>query len=555
MAGNEHAQRWEGLKTERSSWDAHWRELSDYLLPRSGRFIVSDRNRGEKRHNSILDNTGTKACRTLGAGLMAGMSSPSRPWFKLATPDAELNKYGPVKLWLADVTQLMLRVFAKSNTYRALHSGYEELGVFGTWSCIQQPDFANVIHLHPMTIGEFCIATNWKGDVDTLYRQFDATVRQLVAEFGLENCSSAVQNLYRSGALEKWVTVVHAIEPRTDRDPRKSDNKNMPWSSCYFELGARKGAYLRESGFKTFPSLAARWAVSGGDIYGNSPGMDALGDAKQLQHEQLRKAQGIDHMTNPAIGLPTSAKNAELDTLPGGVSYFDASTGGQGGRNLMDVRIDLGHLLADIQDVRQRIREAFSADLFLMLANSTNPQMTATEVAERHEEKMLMLGPVLERLTSELHVPLVNNTFDAMLSAGIVPPPPDELQGVDLNVEFVSMLAQAQRAVATNGVDRFVANLGQVAAFKPDVLDKFDADQWVDEYSDVLGVSPSMIVASDKVAIVRQQRAQAQQQAAQAERMNQMSQTAKNLGQTPTTGGNAASDVMNLFSGYTTAGA
>jgi hypothetical protein len=261
-------------------------------------------------------------------------------------------------------------------------------------------------------------------------------------------------------------------------------------------------------------------------------------------------------MTNPAIVLPTSAKNSEIDTLPGGVSYFDASTGGGlGGRNLMDVRIDLNHLLGDIQDVRQQIREAFSADLFLMLANSTNPQMTATEVAERHEEKMLMLGPVLERLTSELHVPLVNNTFDAMNEAGILPTPPDELRGVDLNVEFVSMLAQAQRAIATNGVDRFVVNLGQIAALKPGVLDKFDEDAWADEYSDVLGVSPSLIVASDKVALIRKQRAQAQQQAAQVEQMNQMSQTAKNLGQTPTTGGNAASDVMNLFSGYTAAGA
>lgn len=550
MDKNQYVTRWGELNTELSTWVPHWTELSRNLLPRSGRFFVQDRNKGDKRHNKILDNTGTMAAGTLAAGLMAGMTSPARPWFKLATPDANLNKYAPVKMWLEETTQLMLRVFAKSNAYRALHAGYEELGVFGTWAGIMEPDYRGVIHLHPLTIGEFAIATDWKGNVDTLYRRFDVTVRQMVREFGLANCSTSVQSMFRNGNLDKWVTIIHAIEPRTDRDPSKLDARNMAWASVYIEEGAGANQYLREGGAKTFKALGARWATSGGDVYGNSPGMMALGDVKQLQHQQLRKAQGIDHMTNPAVVLPTSAKTSNVDTLPGGVSYFDVASGGAGGRNLMDVRIDLNHLLADIQDVRQRVRGAFHADLFLMLANSTNPQMTATEVAERHEEKMLMLGPVLERLTAELHIPLVDMTFDAMLEAGIVPPPPPELQGMDLNVEFVSMLAQAQRAISTNGVDRYVANLGMVANIKPGVLDRFDEDAWADNYADMLGVSPTLIVPMEKAALVRKARAQAVQQQAQAEQMQQASETARNLGSVQTPTGNAATDVMNLFSGY-----
>ena len=201
--------------------------------------------------------------------------------------------------------------------------------------------------------------------------------------------------------------------------------------------------------------------------------------------------------------------------------------------------------------MRERIRGAFSADLFLMLANSINPSMTATEVAERHEEKLLMLGPVLERLHSELLDPLIESTFDHMIQAGIVPQPPPELHGMQLNVQFVSMLAQAQRAIATNSVDRFVGNLGQIAAFAPAVLDKLDTDMWADKYSDMLGVDPEFIVPSEKVALIRQQRAkqaQAQQAAAMAE---QGANAMQKLGSVETPNGNAGADVMNAFSGYT----
>jgi hypothetical protein len=543
--------RWGALKSERSTWWSHWSEISDFVLPRSGRFFLQDRNRGQKRHNNIYDNTGTKSLRVLAAGMMAGMTSPARPWFRLATPDAELNKSPAVKLWLSQVTRLMLDIFAKSNTYRALHSMYEELGAFGTASSIIMPDYQNVIHMYPLTTGEFCLAQNWKGEVVTLYREFQKTVGEMVTEFGRDKCSTNVQNLWDRGSLDQWITIVHAIEPRADRDSTKRDSLNMPWKSVYFELNGAKDKFLSESGFKNFPAIAARWATSGGDIYGNSPGMDALGDIKQLQHEQMRKAQGIDYMTKPPLQVPASMKGRDVDTLPGGISFVDQAGPAGGIRTAFDTRLDLNHLLGDIQDVRERIRGAFSADLFLMLANSTNNAMTATEVAERHEEKMLMLGPVVERLHSEMLDPLIETTFEHMLAAGIVPPPPPELHGMDLNVTYVSMLAQAQRAIATNGIDRFVGNLGQVASFKPDVLDKFDSDTWADKYSDMLGVDPEFIIPSDKVALIRNARAKAQAQAQQAAQAEQVASAAQKLGTVQTPSGNAGNDVMQAFSGYT----
>ena len=540
--------RWGQLKSERASWYAHWQELTSYILPRNGRYFVQDRNRGYRRHNNIYDSTGTRALRTLGAGMMSGATSPARQWFRLATPDPELNSFTPVKLWLDDVTKRMQRVFQKSNTYNSLHQMYEELGCFGTSASIMLPDFQNVIHHYPLTCGEYCISTDAKGRVCTLYREFDMTVSQMVKEFGLENCSVSVQNMYRTGSLDQWVPIIHAIEPRADRDIGKRDSKNMPFGSWYFEVGGENGQFLRESGFMQFPALCPRWSVVGGDIYGNSPGMEALGDIKQLQHEQLRKAQAIDYQTKPPLQVPASMKNRDVETLPGGISYYDGASNGI--KTAFEVNLNLNYLLADIVDCRDRVRGSFYADLFLMLANMQNTRMTATEVAERHEEKLIMLGPVLERLHNELLSPLVDMTFTRMIEAGMVPPAPAELQGMDLNIEFVSMLAQAQRAIGTNAVDRFVGNLGAIAQMKPDILDKFDQDQWADVYADMLGVDPSLIVADKDVALLRNARNQALAAKEQAAVMQQQSQTVKNMAQAPTEGQNALTDVVNMFSGY-----
>jgi hypothetical protein len=538
------------LKTERASWIAHWQEISSYLLPRNGRFFVQDRDRGQRRNNAIYDSTGTKSLRILAAGLMGGLTSPARPWFRLAVSDSKLTKNAGVKIWLDDCTTKMLDIFAKSNTYRALHGMYEELGAFGTSACIMMEDYDSVIRHYPLTVGEFCIATDYRGDVCTLYREFQKTVSEIVKEFGYDNCSNAVRNMYDQGQLDQWITIIHAIEPREDRDHSKLDSKNMPWSSVYYELGGESDKPLRESGYKKFPALCPRWGVAGGDIYGNSPGMEALGDVKQLQHEQLRKAQCIDYQTNPPLQVPTSMKNRDVETLPGGISFVDSASTGGGIKTAFDVQLNLAYLLQDIQDVRTRISSAFYSDLFLMLSQDQTGRMTATEVSERHEEKMLMLGPVLERLHNELLEPLIDTTFQIMLEAGVVPPPPPELQGQVLSVELVSMLAQAQRAIATNGIDRFVGGLESIAQIKPEVLDKFDADVWANDYADMLGVDPTMLVSDEQVAMVRQARAQAQAKAQQSAMANQQADTAQKLGTVNTTGGNAASDVMNMFSGY-----
>jgi hypothetical protein len=538
------------LWTERSSWVAHWRDISEYQQPRAGRFIATDRNRGERRDNRILDNTAVFGARTLAAGLMSGMTSPARPWFKLEIQDKDLMESAAVKEWLHDSATLIRAIFASSNTYRALHSMYQELGLFGTAASIVLPDFDNVLHHYPLTIGEYALGTNAKGEVDTLVREFQMTVGQAVEQFGVDNVSMSIRNLWTKGSYDSWVDVVHMIQPRRDRDTRKMDGKNKRFASIYLEPGKDNfDKFLSESGFDRFPALAPRWEVTGGDVYGTSPGMECLGDVKQLQHQQLRKGQGIDYQVNPPLVVPTRYKEAQKSRLPGGVMYVDGQGAQQTVRSAFDVNLNLQHLGLDIQDVRERIRAAYYADLFMMLANDNRSGITATEVAERHEEKLLMLGPVLERLHNELLSPLIDTAFDYAERAGILPEPPPELQGLDLKVEFISVLAQAQRAVAASGVDRLLGTVGQLAGLKPEVLDKVDFDQVVDDYAEMYGVNPKIIIPDDKVAALREQRAQqmAAQQAAAA--VPAMADTAKTVGEVDAQG---VQDVMASLQGYGT---
>jgi hypothetical protein len=550
------------LWNDRSSYDSHVQDIADFLLPRAARFDSADRNRdGASNYNSIIDETGTQAHGVLEAGLMAGMTSPARPWVKLATPDRDLMEYGPVKVWLSKVTQKMLTVFAKSNTYRAFRSTYGQLGAFGTGAVITVDNYDNVLHNYPQLFGRYAIGLDHLGMADTIYRTMTKTVAQLVEEFGRENCSMTVRNLYDRGSYDSSVAVLHAIEPRRDRDYAKRDAKNMRWKSCYLELG-RDGEqqYLRESGFREFPAICPRWLVDGDDTYASRwPAAIALGSIKQLQQEQLKKSTAIDYQVEPPLQVPIAYKNQDIDRLPGGVMFVDMANPTGGIRSAFEVNLNLQHLLLDIQDVRQRIDKSFFVDLFKMLANDTRSNVTAREIAERHEEKLLMLGPVLESLHNEMLQPFVEITFAKMMRAGLFGQgtelePPQELHGQDLDIEFISTLAQAQRAVGTSSVDRLIGTIASMSQIWPEAKDKLDPDQAIDVYSDMLGVDPGLIVADDKVALIRKGRAQQQQMAqaaAMAPAMKDMAGAAKDVSQADPEGLKSAA---SAFSGYSIPG-
>ncbi|AHB70331.1 hypothetical protein P262_02763 [Cronobacter malonaticus] len=502
------------LEQERETFEPHWRELSDFIIPRGSRFLTSEANRGDRRNNKIVDPTATMANRTLSSGMMSGITSPARPWFKLATPDPEMMDYGPVKLWLETVQNRMNDMFNKSNLYQSLPLVYSSLGTFATGAMAVLEDEEDVIRTMPFPVGSYYIANSPRLSVDTCFRKFSMTVRQLVREFGLNNVSSSTKIAFENGTYEKWVDVVHAVYPNMNRETGKMNAKNKAFRSVYFEVGGDNDKVLRESGYDEFPIMAPRWEVNGEDVYGSScPGMIALGQVKALQLEQRRKAQQIDKQTNPPMIGPTSLKTQRVSLLPGDITYVDQVTGAEGLRPAYQVNPNLGDLLGDIQDTRQLINSAYFVDLFMMLQNVNTRSMPVEAVIEMKEEKLLMLGPVLERLNDEFLDPLIDRAFSMMARKNMLPEPPEEMQGMPLRIEYISVMAQAQKAIGLSSLERFVGFVGNLASAKPEALDKLDVDQAIDNYAVMSGVSPTVVVPQEQAQQTRSDRAQQQQQA------------------------------------------
>lgn len=541
--------RLEALRSERSTFIPLYRELSDYHLSHRGRFLTSDRNKGYKRNTKQINNTSRMASRTLASGMMSGITSPARPWFRLSSGESDLDDFQSVKLWLHQVQQIMYKVFSQSNTYNSLHQLYSELGVFGTAAMGIFHDFENVIWCNPYTVGSYMIGLNNKNVSDTFYREYEITVAQTIKQFGIENVSQSVKELWEKGNSEAWVKIVHAVEPNDDRDGNSPLARDKAWRSVYYEskCGSKDGdKFLRESGFDDFPFVTPRWDVTAEDIYATDcPGITSLGDTKALQLAERRKYQALDKVVNPPLQGPSSLKNK----LNGGsVGPNDIIWHDQNGDGLRSVyenfRPDINAINQEIVRVEGRISRSFYEDLFLMLAQSDRRQMTAREVAEKHEEKLLMLGPVLERLHTELLDPLIDRTFSILQKNGVLPPPPAELQNRELNVEYVSVLAQAQRLVATGAVDRLLGFAGQLSPIWSEARHKVNATRAIDEYAESLGTDPSLIRSEDEVAALMAAEAQQMQQAQAMAMAEQGAKVAKTASETNLSEDNALGTVM-----------
>lgn len=516
-----HRRRLEELKGIRSPWEATWQALADYIEPT--RYRPQMKPEGPMSRAKIVDSTGTFANKTLASGMHSGITSPARPWFRLTTFDPDLKDYAPVKLYLSQVEQKLREVFQKSNIYPAFHTGYGDLGQFGQSVGILVEDQAHMIRMQQLLHGTFWIARDHNGISTTLYRKFRWSVQRIIGRFGYDACSMPIRDQYDRGNYDKTFDICHAIEPRMSRDPQKIDKRNKPFLSNYWEADhANDDRLLEESGFDENPIIAPPWELAGDDDYALSPGQIALGDIKMLQLEQTRKLEAIDKMVRPPMTGPTAMRNNPASLLPGSVTYVDDPSG-KGFRPAMEVTLRLGELMNDIREVQDRVRQANYADLFLMISNMEGIQpRNQFEIAERKEEKLLALGPVLENIYNGQLQPVIDRTYAILDRRDELPPPPPELEERELQIEYISMLAQAQKAVSTGSIERVVSFVGNMAAVKPDLLDKLDADEAVDQYADMVGAPPSIIVPDDKVKASRDARAQRQQMAENAEMANKM---------------------------------
>lgn len=538
------------LWSERATFDQHWRDLSDFLMPRRTRFFAADRNRGDKRNQNIINSTGRFSARTLSSGLHAGLTSPARPWMKLAVRDKTLGKLPAIKLWLHQVTERMLTIFATSNLYNVLPMVYGDMGIFGTAAMSMLQDSRDLFRCYSYPIGSYALGLDRRGLVSTFVRDYELSVRQVVEEFGVQKdgrtidwttISSHVKTAWDKGQYESPVPVTWIVTPNAGASRDRLEAKYLPFHSCYFENGSQEKKFLRESGFETFPIFAPRWDITGEDTYGTDcPGMTALGDVRQLQIMERRKGQAIAKMVDPPLVGSSALRTQKTSLLPGDVTYEDTRDGMKGLRSIHEVNLNIDHLARDIANVEYRIQRAFYEDLFLMLARSDDARgsqpPTAREIDERHEEKLLALGPVLERTGDELLDPIVDRTYALMDMVGLIPDAPPQLRGVRLKVEYISILAQAQKLVGVASQDRFLQSTGALVQVYPEMRHKVRPFKVVDSYADMLGVDPELIVPDEEAtaALEAEKKAVAAQQ--QADQAVAVTQAAKNAAQTPLTG-------------------
>lgn len=495
--------------------------------------------------------------------MMAGITSPARPWFRLTTPDPDLAEFGRVKEYLHTVGQRMSNMFLKSNLYNTLPVVYGDLGTFATAPMSVEEDFEDVILTRSYPVGSYMIAKDHRGKVNVFMREFAMTVSQVVEKFATydaktgkplwDNFSSFVKSSYERGQTEQWVYVVHVIKPNPDFNPFKFQSKNKRFISCYYEQGgAANGAVnyitseidndkvLQEKGFDRFPVLVPRWEVTGEDVYGTDcPGITALGDIKGLYIMEKRKAQAVEKLVNPPMVGPTLMKTMKSSILAGEITYIDEREGQKGFRPAHEVNPRVQELLLDIEKHEQRIRRAYYEDLFLMMANSDRRNITAREIEERDEEKLLALGPVLEQLNQDLLDPLIDISYHNMNEQNQLPPPPEELQGMALKVEYVSIMAQAQKLVGLSSVERFTSFAAQVASVDPSVLQKINSDELIDTYAEITSIPPKIVRTDEEVAEIRDNQAKAAQAQATMEALKQGAGAAKQLSETDISGDNA----------------
>lgn len=501
-------QRWQDLKLQREPFLNHWQQVSKFVAPYSGRFNIHEHNQ-KRDQRFILDAHATHALNILASGMMSGASSPARPWFKITPVDDELLNDYQVTTWCDEVQKKLLKIFQQSNTYNSLHQLYRELALFGTGVDIIYNDPINVIQHHLLSAGEYCVETNAVGDVDTMYRNFELTTVQAVKFFGYENLPPEIQRAYDHGDLGVYWEFIHAIEPRIDRDYNANDNKNMPWGSYYIAVSS--SALIQESGFEYFPCVVPRWDIMGIDAYGVSPSMQHLPDIKQLQQETLRKAELIEIYTKPPIQVPSSARQNPISLGAGAINFVQSTGADQSIKPIVQSVGDLNAIRQDIAEIKQSIDKAFFVDLFMMIQQTAGDRRTTVEIYALQQEQMLALGPVMERMQNECLGRLVEIGYRKLLESNQLPEMPASLQGNPITIEYTSVLAQSQKSVDINAVDRLVSALSASAQIMPEVLDRIDPDGYVDEYRDRLGVAPKLLRSKEEADQIRQQRAQAQQ--------------------------------------------
>lgn len=524
-----------GMDNDRAQLLPIWRDIRDFIAPRTARFQGEQVDSGIRQDLNIINTSPRLAVRILGSGMQSGVTSPIRPWFRLGTPDPDLQKKQNVKEWLWEVENVLREIMSRSNMYDRLKSTYMVEGTYGTSCLFVDEDPDDIIRAHDFPMGTFMLATSAAGRANQMYRDCTMTARQMMEKFK-ERCPEEVKLAYDRGNYTARFQVCHIVEDNQLYRPGSALKTQKKFASVYLYHGAAGDkAILDYQGYDYNPFFGPRWDVLGEDVYGTGCGEYALGDSKQLQLMEKRSLQILDAVARPNMLADASLRTQRVSNLPGETTYQNGLINGNAGYRptyqISNPPIDL--IDNKSQRVEARIDEAFYKNLFLLVTEiADQPNITATQINTMREEKLLQLGPVLERLNDELLDPLIDTVFNIAMSRGLLPPAPEELQGMALRVEYISVLAQAQKAMGIGNIERFIGFVGNYAQFDPGAINKLNTNEIIDQYGDGIAVPPRLIRTNEEVEAIAQQQAQQQQMAAAAEMAPKMAGAVKAMNDT-----------------------
>ena len=502
-------------------------ELADYFCPNSARFIARNANKGRKKSKKIIDSTPLIALRNFSSGMMSGATSPTSRWFRTGVVNKNIEKNHSVKDWCYKQAELTRQILNASNFYQILPEVYKQLGVFSFAAISLESDYEDVVTFKNLPIGSYYFARDNKGKIDTLCRSYMISAKNMVKEFGKENCSQEVID-----ALEKTPNtlfeIVHFVtvnEEYVKDSPVKYQKKFI---SVYYEANS-EDKFLRKSGFDRFPYVVFEASTNGEDDYPcMGPATHALPDVKQLMTLVKEYAKAAKKIVSPAYKGPASLKNKGFADTPS--AYVEEDENGRGISPVYEVNPRVLEIKQVMDELKQTIKEHFYNDLFAMILNTAERGRTATEVNELKEEKMVLLSPLLEQIHNALKQ-ILDWIYYEQIDKGILPEAPEELEGQEIQIEFISTLAQAQKIASISAIERFTTFVSNIAqALDPILLQKVKAEKVIEDYADIINIDPSQLASEDEVAQYREMMNQKQQQQEQIAAMTQGSQMIKNMG-------------------------
>ncbi len=502
------------LKAQRGTWESHWQDLTNFVLPNESDFNLK-RSKGDKRTTLVYDSTGIHANEMLAAGLHGMLTNPASNWFSLRVKDSMDNfaDNAEAKQWLEETTNVILAELSAPDVAfpSHIHEYYLSLCSVGT-ACmfVGEPTTREGISFRSIHIDEIFIAENADGIVDTVFRIFKMTVRQIVQKWGEKSLSPRIQRMYEKKEFDKEVELFHCVYPRDDVDKGKKAATMLPVASVYID--EKEKHVLAEGGFDEMPYMVGRWSKTVGEVFGRSPAMTALPDIKMLQEIMKTTIKAAQKVVDPPLLVPDDGVLGPVRTIPGGLNYYRASSGARIEPLLTGGNIGLSYEM--MNDLRERIRTTFFLD---QLQFQGAPRMTATEVVERTERTLRLLGPTLGRLQSEFLGPMIERIYGVLVRAGRLPEPPESISELELKIEYVSPLARAQRQTETQGIMRTLEFVGPIAGMDPQAAQIIKGADTVRHIAELNGVPPMLLKSDDD--LMAEMQAQQQAQAAQQQMM------------------------------------